>query len=169
MLSAEAIRNEGRALSACDSGSHIGSLQAALCTSGKLDAISMQLRHHYDHLHSLIDRSWHDLEAKLEDLGLDEFSDPEGEGADALEEAENYFKIRRAELESLRCQLAKATVPPSHTAFEGLERLDSLYFWIISVMQELRWKFLIAEGLRTIPPGGETFDTAKELFQAIDG
>ena len=168
MLSAEAILDKGRALSALASESHVASLKTNVNTTKKLNALSTQLRHIHDHLYPVFDRSSYDLAAKLEELSPDEFIDPDGEGADALEEAEDYFETRRDELSNLRNQLTTGTVPPSHDVFEEIKRLDWLYFWKIAAMQDLRWRLLIAEGLRTTPHEGPTFKTAAEFIKDLN-
>ena len=66
----------------------------------------------------------------------EESADPDGEGVRALEQAEAYFKDRREELLDLRDAFASVGASPSHEVFEAVDRLDSLYLWIVATMQK---------------------------------
>ena len=71
---------------------------ACRCGSAKefLDAHAEGLRLRHDTLHPVIDRAGQKLTAAFKELDPAEITDPEGEGAEALEKAEAYFHAQRA-------------------------------------------------------------------------
>ncbi len=94
--------------------------------------------------------------------------EPKGEGAGALELAEVYFKQRQNGLRHLRGR-AQAGASPSHSVFEALDRLDNLYTWIITTMQEVRWTVLIFEGLKANAerPQRRSFTSSAEWLASL--
>ena len=120
----------------------------------------------------MIDRAGRKLAAAFEELGPaeitgPEIADPEGEVAEALEEAEAYFHAQRGDLCRFRKTLLDAGAPPSHDVFDALDRLDQLYVWIVATIQEGRWTMLVVDGLRTLP-SERTFTSGASLVAALD-
>ena len=170
MLSAEMIRDVGRALPWLVAEPQAEPIPAGVSLSERtdlLDAHAEGLRLRHDTLYPVIDRAGHKLAAAFKELDPDEITDPEGEGAEALEKAEAYFHTQRDELDRLRHALIDAGAPPDHDVFEALDRLGALYAWIVATMQEIRWTVLIADGVRT-PPGAHTFASGAALVAALD-
>lgn len=134
-----------------------------------LDAHTQELRRHYDDLFPVIDRAGHTLAEAIERLEPDESSDPDREGAAALEQAEVYFKHRLERLRHSRDAFVEVGASPSHTIFEALDRLGNLYTWIIATMQDVRWSVLIAEGLKANVecPRRRSFASSAEWLGAL--
>ena len=170
MLSAEMIRDVGRALPWLVAEPRTEPIPAGVSLRERkelLDAHAEGLRIRHDTLHPVIDRAGHTLAAVFKELDPAEITDPEGEGAEALEKAETYFHAQRGDLSRFREALVAAGAPPDHDVFEALDRLDALYAWIVAGMQEVRWTVLVADGVRT-PPGERTFTSGASLVAALD-
>ena len=170
MLTSETIRDVGRALPWLASEPPPESIPAGVSLEKRtelLDAHAEGLRHRYDILHPVIERAGHKLAATFEDLSPAEIVDPEGEGAEALERAEEYFRAQCDDLARLRSALTAAGAPSHHDVFEAIDCLDGLYAWIVATMQELRWTVLIAEGVRTAP-SERTYTSGSALVAALD-
>ena len=170
MLSAEMIRDVGRALPWLVAEPQSEPIPTGVSLRERtdlLDAHAEGLRLRHDTLYPVIDRAGHKLAAAFKELDPAEITDPEGEGAEALEKAEAYFHTQRDELDRLRHALIDAGAPPDHDVFEALDRLGGLYAWIVASMQEVRWTVLAADGART-PPSGRTFTSGASLVAALD-
>ena len=152
MLTGETIRDVGRALPWLTDEPRLEHIPIGVSLEKRtelLDARATELRLRYDNLHPLIDRAGHKLAVASKELNPAEIVDPEGEGTEALEKAEVYFHAQRGDLACLRNAMIGAGAPPDHDVFEALDRLDDLYAWIVTTMQEVRWTVLIADGVRT--------------------
>ena len=170
MLSAEMIRDVGRALPWLVAEPQTEPIPTGVSLRERtdlLDAHAEGLRLRHDTLYPVIDRAGHKLAAAFKELDPAEITDPEGEGAEALEKAEAYFHAQRDELDRLRHALIDAGAPPDHDVFEALDRLSGLYAWIVASMQEVRWTVLVADGVRS-PPSGRTFTSGASLVAALD-
>ena len=170
MLSAEMIRDVGRALPWLVAEPRTEPLPAGVSLRDRtefLDAHAEGLRLRHDALYPVIDRAGHKLATAFKELDPDEITDPEGEGAEALEKAEACFHAQRGDLSDFREALVDAGAPPDHDVFEALDRLDALYAWIVAGMQEVQWTVLVADGVRT-PPGERTFTSGASLVAALD-
>ena len=170
MLSAEMIRDVGRALPWLVAEPQSEPIPTGVSLRGRMDLLDAHaegLRLRHDTLYPVIDRAGHKLAAAFEELDPDEITDPEGEGAEALEKAEAYFHAQRDDLARLRSALIDASAPPDHGVFEALDRLDELYVWIVATMQEVRWTVLVVDGVRTLP-SERTFTSGASLVAALD-
>ena len=132
-----------------------------------IDAYAEGLRLRYDAVYPAIHRVGDKLAAELEAKDSTGITDPDGEGAAALEAAEAYFRSEQAELDSLRGILADAGTKSGHRVFEAVDRLDELFAWIIGCMQEVRWLLLIAEGVRA-PTTGRAVKSGAAFVAALD-
>jgi len=161
------IRDVGRALPALVSGPDLG----VPVSRDLLDAHATALREQYDSLLPVIDRAGNALSKAMERHDPKETADPDGEGARALEQTEAYFKNRRDELGHLRGAFLDAGASSSHDAIAVLDRLDTLFMWIVAVMQEVRWSVLILDGVRDAvdSPARRTFATSSEWVAALHG
>ena len=139
------IRDVSRALPALVAGPDI----KAAASAELLEAQALGLRQQYDNLLPVIDRAGNTLTEAMKKLDPEQSPDPDGESAAALQQAEVYLKRRQEQLGHSRDALVEAGASPSHEVFEILDRLDSLYTWIVSTMQEVRWAVLIFEGLKS--------------------
>ena len=170
MLTGEAIRDVGRALPWLASEPRPEPIPAGVSRRKRaefLDARAEGLRRRYDSLYPVIDRAGRKLAAAFAELKPASVADPEGEGAEALEQAEAYFHAQREDLNRLRSDLSKAGAPPGHDVFDALDRLDGLYAWIVATMQEIRWTVLIADGMQA-DPSERTFTSGDALVAALD-
>ncbi len=170
MLSTEMIRDVGRALPWLVAEPRSESIPTGVLLREQtelLDAYAEDLRSRYDTLYPVINRSGHKLAAALKELDPASIVDPEGEGVDALENAEAYFHAQLGDLSDFHKALVDAGAPPDHGVFEALDRLDGLYAWIVATMQEVRWWVLIADGSRT-PPSERRFTSGASLVAALD-
>ena len=134
-----------------------------------LDAHAAGLRERYGNLLPVIDRAGKTLAEAMKTHDPDEIADPEGEGVQALEQAEAYFKHRREELLHLRDAFVNVGASPSHEVFDAVDRLDNLYVGIVATMQEVRWSVLIFDGVndRAKSPEGHTFTSSSEWLASL--
>ena len=135
-----------------------------------LDAHAEELRARYDSLLPVIDCAGNTLAGVMKMHDLEENADPTGEGAQALEQAEAYFKHRREDLRQLRDAFVKVGASPSHDVFDALDRLDNLYMWIVATMQEVRWSVLIFDGVRdrAESPGRRALSSSSEWLASLN-
>lgn len=170
MPSAEMIRDVGRALPWLVAEPRSEPIPASVSLSDRaelLDAYAEGLRLRHDTLYPVIDRAGRKLAAAFKELDPAEITDPEGEGAEALEKAEAYFHAQRGDLSRFRETLVDAGAPPDHDVFGALRRLDALYAWIVAGMQEVRWTVLVADGVRA-PQSERTFTSGASLVAALE-
>ena len=167
MLDCQTIRDVGRVLPWLASEPRSESNTTDTLLQKLPDGPAEGLRRRYDSTYPVIDQVRRKLAAALEELTPDDIADPEGEAAEALESAEAHFHTRRDDLSRLRNALTDGGATPHHDALEALEDLDGMYAELVATMQELRWKMLVAEGLRTTP-GDHTFTSGTELMAALD-
>ena len=169
MLSVEMIRDVGRALPWLVAEPQSEPIPTGVSLRGRmdlLDAHAKGLRLRHDNLYPVIDRAGQKLAAAFRELDAAEITDPEGEGAEALEKAEAYFHAQRGDLSRFRETLVDAGAPPDHDVFDALDRLDGLYVSIVATMQEVRWSVLAVDGVRT-PPSERTFTSGASLVAAL--
>ncbi len=170
MLAWEAIRDVGRALPWLASEPQPDPVPADLPAEKRAELFRIHaeaLRYRHAVLYAVIDRAGKKLAATLGAAEPGEILDPEGEGCEALEKADAYFKTQRDELGQLREGLIGAGAPSGHDVFEALDRLDGLYSSIIATMQEVRWGLLIADGLKE-PGSARTYTSGAALVAALD-
>lgn len=174
VLTCETIRDVGRVLPWLASEPRPEPLPTGLPTEKRAELLEVHaeaLRNLHAELYPVFDRTCQKLSAELsatvDGLGPNEILDPEGQGRQALEDAEAHFIAQGEELQCLRDALIDAGAPSDHDVFKALERLAGLYGWIVATMQELRWAVLIADGLRA-PGNGRTFTTGADLVSALD-
>ncbi len=141
--------------------------QTELLDALKLETFVEELRHRYDSLHSIFDRESNRLTATLEALDSAETIDPGGEGIEALEKAEEYFRAERDKLARVRNLLLRADVPQSHDVCKALDHLDGLHAEFVETIQELRWLMLVADGKRATPTG-RVFTSGTALVEALE-
>ena len=118
-------------------------------------------------LHVVLDRAGKKLAAALDEADPHEILDPEGEGSEALEKAEEYFNTQRDDLERMRGAFVEAGAPSDHDVFKALDSLAGLYAWIVATMQEVRWALLITDGVRG-PETPRTFTSGAEFVAVLD-
>ena len=170
MLIAEMIRDVGRALPwlVAEPRSEPIPTGVSLREQTELpDAHAEGLRSRYDILYPVINRGGHRLAAAFKELDSASIVDPEGEGVEALEQAEAYFPAQLGDLSDFREALVHAGARPDHGVFEALHRLNGLYAWIIATMQEARWPVLISDGGRA-PPSDRWFTSGASMVAALD-
>lgn len=170
MLTCEAIRDDGRALPWLASEPPAEPAPTDLPIekrTGLFKILAEGLRYRHAVLYAVIDRAGKKLAATLDALEPGDNLDPGGEGCDALEKAEAYFKTQRDELGQQREGLMGAGALPGHDVFEALDRLDALYASIIATMQEVRWTLLINDGMNE-PGSARTYTSGAALVAALD-
>ncbi len=159
------IRDVSRALPAFEVDPDI----EAAASDELLDAHALGLRQQYDNLLPVIDRAGNTLTEAMKKLDPKRSADPKGQGSAALEQAEGYFKRLQEQLGHSRDAFVEAGASPSHDVFDALDRLDSLYTWIVATMQEVRWAVLISEGLKdkAESPAGRSFTSSAEWLTSL--
>lgn len=159
------IRDVSRALPALVSAPKI----EAPVSRALLDAVATDLHERHASLRPVIDRAGNALAEAMKGHDPDEIADPDGEGAGSLEQAEAYFKDRRAELQHLREVCVDLGASSSHGVFNAPRHLDELYVSIIATMQEVRWSVLIFDGVRdrADSPAVRTFATSTEWLASF--
>lgn len=170
MLTSETIRDVGRALPWLASEPGPEPLPASLPVEKRtelFEGLAKGFRDRYGGLHAVLDRVGTKLAAALDEADPNEILDPEGEGSEALEGAEAYFKTQREELWRWRNDLMEAGAPPDHDVFDALDRLAGLFEWIIATMQEVRWALLMTDGVKTTG-SSRTFTSGAKLVAALD-
>ena len=127
-----------------------------------LDRHAAAFRERHGNLVPVIDCAGNALSEAMKAHDPEKFADPEGEGAQALEQSEGYFKHRRDELGRLRETFIALRTSPSHDVFRALDRLDDLYLGIVATMQEVRWSVLVFDGVgdRANAPEGRVFSSS---------
>ena len=170
MLAYEAIRDVGRALPLLASEPQPDRVPVDLPIEKRAELFKINaegLRYRHAVLYAVIDRAGKKLAATLDAAEPGEILDPGGEGCEALEKAEAYFKTQRDELGQLREGLTDAGAPPAHDVFEALDRLDGLYASIVAIMQDVRWTLLIRDGANE-PESAQTYASGAALVAALD-
>ena len=170
MLACEAIRDVGRALPWLASEPQPEPVPPNLPVEKRVELFRIcaeGLRYRHAVLYAVIDRAGKKLAATLEVAEPSEILDPEGEGCEALEKAEVYFKSQRDELGQLRESLIGARAPSGHDVFEALDRLDGLFSSIAATIQDVRWTLLIADGAKE-PGSARTYTSGAALVAALD-
>lgn len=170
VLAYEAIRDVGRALPLLASEPQPDRVPADLPIEKRAELFKITaegLRYRHAVLYAVIDRAGKTLAAALDAVEPDEILDPGGEGCEALEKAEAYFKTQRDELGQLREGLTGAGAPPDHDVFEALDRLDGMFASIIATMQEVRWALLIRDGANELA-NAQTYTSGAALVAALD-
>ena len=98
----------------------------------------------------------------------DTMIDPDGTGAQALEEAEEYFRVECGELRDIRKALdgsgARSAYGPG--VFDELDRLDRLFFGIVQRCQEIRWAVRVHDGVAS-PTTGRTHESGAALVSSL--
>ena len=173
MLTGETLRDVGRTLpwlASAPPGANEPETKAAAVTAGPVErrgelveAYAAELHDRYATLYPAV----HRLVAEFESARSDEIRDPDGDAAVALEAAETYFKRECDELAQLQATWADGAIRPDHRVFDELNRLEDLFGWLVACLQDIRWKLLIAEGVRA-PTTGRTFKSGQELVAALD-
>ena len=135
-----------------------------------LDAHAEELRARYDSLLPVLNLAGNKLAEGLKTHDSEKNADPTGEGAQALEQTEAYFKHRREDLRQLRDSFVKVGASPSHNVFDALDRLDNLYMGIVATMQEVRWSVLIFDGVRdgAKPPKRRALSSSSEWLASLN-
>ena len=159
------IRDVSRALPALVSGPDL--VQPA--SAELLDAHAKGLRERYDSLLPVIDRAGSVLSEAMRKHDPKEPADRDGEGVQAMEQGERYFKQRLEELQHLRETFVELRASPSHDVFRELDRLEQLYAWTVAMMQEVRWSVLIRDGVtdRARSPKPRTFTSSSQWLAAL--
>ena len=131
--------------------------------------LTRELRERREAVTAAIAKMTAKLKAEVESIKPGTPMDPDGTGAQALEEGEEYFRRQSAELESVQEALRVSGGVAIHgqTIFEELEQLHRLFESIVSWSQEVRWLMLINDGTLA-PTTGKSFTSGAELLSAIE-
>ena len=109
------------------------------------------------------------FQINFDELGPDEFRDPENEAIDSLEEAQQQLTKFHKRISSLYDNLDYSRVPALLRAGinRDLDIVNELFPKIIACMQELRWALLIREG-SLAKSTGESFECVEDFLRDLD-
>jgi hypothetical protein len=109
------------------------------------------------------------LQKVAEDFPLGCEMDPDDIAVSALEKGEAYFRKEREELRDVRDALQRIGGAETHGSevFAELERLDTLFKYLIASLQELRWAIMIHDGALA-PSTGGTCTSGAEFMASIE-
>ena len=138
-------------------------------TRAAVDALMSNLRERYDAVTNVASRMMDKLQAEIESTPPGTIMDPEGTGIQALEEAEEYFRIECDKLCDIRDALERSGGSEAHgkAIIDQLDRVRSLFTTVVAWSQEMRWLLLINDGTLA-PTTGRTFTSGAELVSALD-
>jgi hypothetical protein len=138
-------------------------------TTAAVAALIGNLRKRYDTLTTVASRMMEKLRAEVESTPSSTTMDPEGTGVQALEEAEEYFRIECEQLCDIREALDRSGGAEAHgrAIFDELERVRALFATVVAWSQEMRWLLMINDGTLA-PTTGRTFTSGAELVSALD-
>ena len=113
-------------------------------TRAAVDALRSNLRERYDAVTNVASRMMDKLQAEIESTPPGTIMDPEGTGVQALEEAEEYFRIECGKLGDIRDALERSGGSEAHgkAVFDQLDRVRSLFTTVVAWSQEMRWLLL---------------------------
>ncbi len=131
-------------------------------------ALERNLRERHDSVHAAISAMTDKLRIEVESAVPGTVMDPDGTGVQALEEAEEYFRIECGELREIERALDGSGVRSACGAsvFDELDRLATLFFGIVQWCQEIRWLVMIHDGVAS-PVTGKTHQSGAELVSSL--
>jgi len=138
-------------------------------TRAAVDALMSNLRERYDAVTNVASRMMDKLQAEIESMPPGTIIDPEGTGIQALEEAEEYFRIECDKLCDIRDALERTGGSEAHgkAIIDQLARVRSLFTTVVAWSQEMRWLLLINDGTLA-PTTGRRFTSGAALVSALD-
>ena len=142
-------------------------------SSRKIEAavlsLAHELRERREAVTTAISQMTGKLKAEVESTEPGTIMDPDGTATQALEQAEEYFRVECEALENIRAALeasGDAAIQDSRI-FEELEELHRLFASTVSWSQEVRWLMLINDGTLA-PTTGKTFTSGADLISSLD-
>lgn len=131
-------------------------------------ALERNLRERHDSVHAAISVMADKLRIEVESAVPGTVMDPDGIGVQALEEAEEYFRVECGKLRDIRKALDGPGVRSacSESVFDELDRLTSLFFGIVQWCQEIRWLVMVRDGVAS-PSTGKTHKSGAELVSSL--
>lgn len=131
--------------------------------------LAHELRERREAVTAAISQVTSKLRAEVESIKPGTIMDSDGTATQALEQAEEYFRMECEELEGVRTALKalEGETTPESGIFEELEALHRLFASIVSWSQEVRWLILINDGTLA-PTTGKTFTSGADLISSLD-
>ena len=131
--------------------------------------LAHELRERREAVTTAISQMTGKLKAEVESTKPGTIMDPDGTATQALEQAEEYFRMECEELDGVRAALKASGDVAIHDSriFEELEELHRLFASIVSWSQEVRWLILINDGTLA-PTTGKTFTSGADLISSLD-
>ncbi len=109
------------------------------------------------------------LQKAAEDFPPGREMDPDDIAVPELEKSEEYFRKEREELRDVRDDLQRTGGAEAYGAevFAELERLDTLFEYLVASLQELRWIIMIHDGALA-PSTGGTCASGAEFMASME-
>ena len=114
----------------------------------------------FDQLYTAIHLIGGKLAAEFKATDPEELTDPDGEGAAALEAVESYLRDRIEKLGGMADHLDSRQRAKA-------DQLSSLFAKLLTSFQEIRWALLVRDGLRA-SPGDREFTSGSEWIASVD-
>ena len=132
-------------------------------------SLAHELRERRESVTTAISRMTSKLKSEVESTKPGTIMDPDATATQALEQAEEYFRIECEALDSIRAALKASGDAAIHDSriFDELEELHRLFASVVSWSQEVRWLMLINDGTLA-PTTGKTFTSGADLVSALD-
>ena len=130
--------------------------------------LESSFRKRHESVNAVISAMTDKLRIEVESADPGTVLDPDGSGAQALEEAEKYFRAERDKLRDIRKALDGSGVRSACGAsvFDELDRLASLFFGFVQWCQEIRWLVMVHDGVAS-PSTGKTHKSGAELVSSL--
>jgi hypothetical protein len=132
-------------------------------------SLAHELRERRESVATAISRMTSKLKSEVESTKPGTIMDPDATATQALEQAEEYFRIECEALDSIRAALKASGDAAIHDSriFDELEELHRLFASVVSWSQEVRWLMLINDGTLA-PTTGKTFTSGADLISSLD-
>ncbi len=138
-------------------------------TRSALELLQRNLRKRHDAFTTIASGMMEKLQAEIESTTPGTTMDPAGTGVQALEDAEEYFRIECEQLGSIRDALDRSGGSEAYGqgVFEELQRLHELFAKVFAWSQEMRWLLMVNDGTLA-QTTGRTFKSGAGLVSALD-
>ena len=136
---------------------------------GAIKLLTESFRERHDALATVCSTFQERLQKAAEDFPPSREMDPDDIAVPELEKSEEYFRKEREDLRDVRDALQRTGGVETHGSevFAELERLDTLFKYLIASLQELRWAIMIHDGALA-PSTGGTCTSGSEFMASME-
>ena len=136
---------------------------------GAIEILTDSFRERHDAVVNVCNAFQERLQKATEDFPSGREMDPDDIAVPELEKSEEYFRKEREELRDIRDVLQQTGGAEAYGAevFAALERLDELFEYLVTSLQELRWAIMIHDGALA-PSTGRTCASGSEFMASIE-